>query len=178
MRSRTHPWGLPSLSGQLQTSAEVGSILMVRFLRLCVAVQQSGGFFFMEHPEDPGQDPYPSIWATELWATVADLTGARVVSFDQGALGAPARKGTTIGASLGVNSWVPGRGLDRFRNRRVAADQYMPGMIGKTADGKFRTSALQVYPPKLNTLLADCFGDSLDEVLVSSSSLVDVVARY
>ena len=59
VRPRNQPWGLDGLSEQLKKKVEVGSLLMTRFLELCVAVALACGFFFMEHPEDPYIEPYP-----------------------------------------------------------------------------------------------------------------------
>jgi hypothetical protein len=44
---------------------------------------------------------------------------------------------------------------------RVAPGFRSLPMIGLTKDGQFKTSALQLYPPKLNTLIAHMFCDGL-----------------
>eukprot|EP00972_Heterocapsa_arctica_P029035 4272306-Heterocapsa_arctica.AAC.1 len=47
-------------------SVFVGSALLVRFVDLCRAVGLCGGLFLLEHPEDRGVAPYPSVWNTAL----------------------------------------------------------------------------------------------------------------
>ena len=42
------------------------NILLVHFLALCEAVCVRGGSYILEHPWDPGCDPFPSIWCTAL----------------------------------------------------------------------------------------------------------------
>ena len=66
MRDRKHLWGLPEIvSGKARIRLEVGNWL----LRVAQAVVQSlalaAGSCSLEHPEDPGCEPYPSIWIME-----------------------------------------------------------------------------------------------------------------
>jgi len=46
-----------------------------------------GGLALLEHPEDPGEDPYPSIWNTEEWRGFASRCGCTKCSIDQCSLG-------------------------------------------------------------------------------------------
>ena len=65
-------------------------------LRFLSAVAKSGGKVFLEHPEDPGRDPFPSIWATDEMNDLIDGTGADKLDLDQCRFDAPSQKPTTI----------------------------------------------------------------------------------
>jgi hypothetical protein len=158
VRSRAYPWGLPNLSEKFMKSVFVGSALLVRFVDLCRAVALRGGLFLLEHPEDRGVAPYPSVWDTPLVTELLKEFNGIAKSFDQGALGAPSRKGTTLGGTLGAAS---PKAFERLDDLRVAPGFRSLPMIGLTKDGQFKTSALQLYPPKLNTLIAHMFCDGL-----------------
>ena len=60
------------------------------------SVSNEDGAAAMEHPEDPGTDPYPSVWATSEYKDFARAAEMSEVSFPQGALGQISRKPTTI----------------------------------------------------------------------------------
>eukprot|EP00974_Lingulodinium_polyedra_P021275 2055936-Lingulodinium_polyedra.AAC.1 len=69
-------------------AVRIGSGLLRATLRLLHAVADSGGFISLEHPEDPGRAPFPSIWALP---EVAALESAARAANEQKALalGAP-----------------------------------------------------------------------------------------
>ena len=134
-------------------SVYVGTALLVRFVDLCCAVGFCKGFFLIEHPEDRGCQPYPSIWDTALIKELLAEFGGTAVSFDQGMLGAPSRKGTTLGGFVGNGTQALNRGLGRFKGLRAPKGMKFETMIGMTEDGQFKTSALQLYPLKLNALI-------------------------
>ena len=55
-----------------------------------------GGVSGLEHPKDPGCEPYPSIWVLSLVVEMLKYINAVVVNFPQCMLGASALKLTTI----------------------------------------------------------------------------------
>eukprot|EP00972_Heterocapsa_arctica_P058717 8657228-Heterocapsa_arctica.AAC.1 len=134
----------------------VGTALLVRFVDLCRAVGLCGGLSLLEHPEDRGVEPYPSVWNTALVTELLREFNGTAKSFDQGALGAPSKKGTTLGGTLGSAS---PEAFERLTDLRVPPGFRSVPMIGLTKDGQFKTSALQLYPPQLNTLIAHMFCD-------------------
>ena len=73
---------------------------MVNFLALAEAVSASGGGHFLEHPADPGGDPYPSIWSTEELRGLEAQTWAVRLLVHQCMLGGRARKDTFLSGTL------------------------------------------------------------------------------
>ena len=61
VRSRRCPWGLPGLSRRLQQQVDVASDLLRATVQFLTAVVLAGGWYSLEHPEDRGYDPFPSI---------------------------------------------------------------------------------------------------------------------
>ena len=59
-----------------------------------------GATWTLEHPEDPGKWPFPSIWITEEVLQLFSVTGACKGIVDQCMHGAPSRKGTCIGGTV------------------------------------------------------------------------------
>ena len=67
VRSRgAHVWGLPWLVGTAAKRVREANILIVNFVVLAEEVVNAGGLYALEHPVDPGEAPYPSIWSTSL----------------------------------------------------------------------------------------------------------------
>ena len=62
---------------------ETGDRLMLNFLTLGERLVYNGGWTLLEHPEDPGVDPFPSIFSTEVFLEWLRRTGAAMVSLDQ-----------------------------------------------------------------------------------------------
>eukprot|EP00969_Alexandrium_andersonii_P119616 5288719-Alexandrium_andersonii.AAC.1 len=55
-----------------------------------------GGAILHEQPEDPGCDPFPSLFDTRLFKGMVARTGCRQVKLDQCAFGGPSRKPTEL----------------------------------------------------------------------------------
>ena len=67
VRSRgAHVWGLPWLTGSMARRVREANMLIVNFVVLAEEVVSAGGLFVLEHPVDPGEAPFPSIWSTSL----------------------------------------------------------------------------------------------------------------
>ena len=81
LRLRSCPWGRPGLSAAEKARVREANVLMINYLALCEALALIGGMFIMEHPEYPGSEPFPSVFATmELglwscaWTHSADIS--------------------------------------------------------------------------------------------------------
>ena len=97
VRSRgAHVWGLPWLTGAAARRVQESNLLLVNYVVLAEAVVMAGGLFALEHPEDPGEDPYPSIWSTSLITDFERRTMAKRRLIHQCRFGCRARKATTI----------------------------------------------------------------------------------
>ena len=53
-----------------------------------------------EHPDGPGEDPYPSNFDTEVMKRLEERSGARRVSFDQCIMGGPAQKTARVTSTV------------------------------------------------------------------------------
>lgn len=62
LRFRWALWGRADLRSFEKERVEEANDLWVNFWTMCEAVSLRGGCYLMEHPADPGQDPYPSMW--------------------------------------------------------------------------------------------------------------------
>ena len=65
---------------------------MVNTFAVVEQLSERDGIYIMEHPEDPGEEPYCSVWATEEWRELALRTGASVALLDQCCFGGSAKK--------------------------------------------------------------------------------------
>ena len=66
LRTDTHPWGVPHLTGKQIQQTETGTILLFNTLRLFEAVNAAGGCAFIEHPAAADWIPHSaSIWKLE-----------------------------------------------------------------------------------------------------------------
>lgn len=156
VRTREHPWGLPNLSRHQQHSVEIGTTLLLNYIEICRAVASAGGFYILEHPEDPGCAPYPSIWVVQPLLDLLRETGGRTVGLHQSAFDRDStRKDTRLASNL--------EHIDTLA-RRGSLGQKLPPLIGidpKTK--KFKTSQAQVYRPGLCKALVHAFELQLTE---------------
>ena len=58
-------------------------MLIVNVVVLAEEVVNAGGLFVLEHPADPGEEPFPSIWATSLIQDFERRVGAKRRRVDQ-----------------------------------------------------------------------------------------------
>ncbi len=138
-------WGRPDLTPAEALQVKLANLLMINFMGLCEEVHAVGGAFFMEHPEDPGLDPYPSIFATETFPAFQGRTGCRLDVLDQCMYGGPAKKGTGLAHTLEALTG----GMLRCDGRH----NHGPSS-GKNSQGVFHSRRLQTYPSAMNSLLA------------------------
>ena len=89
-------WGLPDLCGAHQDRVAEANVLAVGAVACVETISTATGVGLLEHPEDPGVPPFPSRFATEVLQGASRRIGGKFASLDQGALGAPVPKGTTL----------------------------------------------------------------------------------
>ena len=106
VRFRWCIWGRPDLTTAEKSRVDEANKLWINYMAVCESVSGQGGAHLWEHPKDPGQDPYPSIFATSEFCEFERRTDAVRVDFDQCVLGAPVPKGTTLSGNL--------KGIERF----------------------------------------------------------------
>jgi len=140
-------WGLPWLTGAGTARVKEANLLLVNFLALCEAVVARGGGHLLEHPEDPGGPPYPSIWDTQLVLDWEKRLGSIRALLDQCMHGGVTRKPTCLSATLlGIEA-----GGVRCDGGHVHGRS-----TGLNEQGTFHTRALQSYPSGLCRFIAWC----------------------
>ena len=91
-RRGAHAWGLPNLAKAASARVTEANLLLCNFLGLGEALSRVGGAVAMEHPEDPGADPYASVWALPTVLGWEDRVGSRRILLDQCRFGGPTVK--------------------------------------------------------------------------------------
>ena len=143
VRARESFWGLRNLTTVEQKRVAESNQCYVNFMALCEAVSSRGGAHFLEHPMDRGQDPFPSLWATEEMISMEQRTGAIRANHNQCFFGASRPKATCLSGTLdGLleldQLWCPGESA--FHVHEGASD----GRVGK---GGVHSRRLQTYCP-------------------------------
>ena len=139
---------------------ELGSLLLKAVLRLFGSLALCGGTFLLEHPADPGQAPYPSIWSLPETNELKKNTGAETIRLDQCMFGQPFRKATFIM----TNAFSDTTQLQR----RCCHSSHQP-LQGQAADGSFNTQAAQTYPSELCKTLATIIYNDLRHMLITNA---------
>jgi hypothetical protein len=149
-------WGLPlrTLSELLQLS--VGNCLLLKGIWLSVAVTYHSGSAALEHPAMPYDEELPSIWRSGILRLL--LRGGvpfRRVTIQQWRFGAEGVKPTMLLYSNGS--------LPSALERCELNDAIKPTtpLLGRDAEGHFRTSKAKEYPSALSRAFALCFSDRM-----------------
>ena len=140
-----HVWGLPNLTASQKARVREGNVLMVNFLALAEAVSSRGGGHLLEHPADPGGDPYPSIWSTEELLGLEARTLAVRLLIHQCMFGGRARKDTFLSGTL-----------DGLLRDPILCDRSHShsAYIGGCVNGEFKSRELATYPELLCKFIA------------------------
>ena len=149
VRLRSCFWGRPGLKAHEQARVDEANTLYKHSMALCDRISLYGGGFLWEHPKDPGEHPFPSIFATVEFKELLCRTEAGSVSFDQCVLGGPTQKPTTLAGNC--------RGLDAFAHCRCPGVDGLhshESSLGFDGEGHFLTRRLQTYPPGMCSLIA------------------------
>ena len=147
MRARgQHVWGFPNLKPHELERVRESNVLTMNTIALMEGVSLRGGGHLLEHPADPGEPPYPSIWSTDEVIGFQERTCSVPRLMHQCMCGAPARKATFLSTDL-----------DGSDNLEILCDgrhrhTFKRGVEG----GVFATRALQEYPPAMCARIADC----------------------
>ena len=151
VRFRDQFWGRHDLTKHEYARVVESNTLYVNSLGLMERVSSRQGLHFWEHPEDPGEHPFPSIWDTDEMLELERRVEASRVSFDQCVFGAPVPKGTTISTTCPVP--------EVFHQARCpglsSLHQHTGVSQGVNSEGLFHTRRLQTYPPKLCEAIAE-----------------------
>ena len=164
LRFRWALWGRRDLRPFERERVEEANDLWINFWMLCDAVSARGGGFLMEHPADPGCDPYPSMWLIPELQAMEKRAGACRVHLHQCVYGGISPKLTTLsGNLLGMNV------VDGVRCPGVSTEHVHGKSIGRAPDGSFYTRRLQTYPAALCKEMAEMIFLTLQEMNVWNS---------
>ena len=76
VRSRSRPWGLRDLSPHELSRVTEANTLWINTMAVAEMVSSRGGGHLIEHPGDPEEEPYPSIWILPEMINMEARTGA------------------------------------------------------------------------------------------------------
>ena len=153
-------WGVPWLTPKESQRVAEGNVLAMNSMALCEGVSSRGGGHALEHPDDPDEYPYASIWDTEEMTGMELRTGSARHRCHQCMRGGPAVKPTCISGTLdGLDS--PGLLCDGSHQHERA--------YGLAEQGGFRSAPLARYPAGLCEFLATCIIKTLLRFRASGS---------
>lgn len=153
VRTRDHPCGNPGLSTKHRALVGRHSQLMRRAFQLARAIAQAGSLFAIENPKDPGQAPYPSMFATDIAEQLRAESKAIDVIFTQCMTGQEYLRPTQILTNArGIT--VRLQGLLCTHGRKAH-----PNMGGVSESGQYVTKGQARYSPMLSKTLAEGFSD-------------------
>ena len=154
LRNRQNLYGLPGLSDGMNQKVEEHNELLRRTATIARTLDIAGGLYGIENPDDPGCEPYPSVFLTkEMQGLVTHHHGKDAI-FDQCPFGLAVKKATRIRTNAV-------KVVERVNFRC----QCSPGCHDKAtvidlSTGEYRSRALSRYPPDLCQVLAGAYLDS------------------
>lgn len=161
LRFRWCPWGRDDLRPWEFARVKEANLLWLNFMATCEGVSSRGGAHLWEHPAEPEEEPFPSVWCTTEMQGLERRTDAVRALLHQCVFGGIAPKLTCFSGTLrGLDS------LDGIRCPGVSSDHVHGQSIGRDPSGGFYTRRLQAYPSALCRTLAELIGDTLQHFLV------------
>ncbi|CAK0835831.1 unnamed protein product [Prorocentrum cordatum] len=163
------PWGV----GITPVLDLLGTKSLMTALTVIRAVCAAGGVGLLEHPSDPGEPPYPSIWdLVELKDLVKDF-GGWVNYLDQCRYGAPSMKPTLVGI-FGTFAYQP-ESCNAVSEVIIEAFQHMEAKrLGP--DVEVADATASQWAPKVRQFLNFCIQRSFQ--LTSESEVDRALADY
>ena len=165
LRSAKSPWGLENLSCREYAQLDIGNTIVRAALKLCIGSLGLGLSGLIEHPEEPNDIAYPSIWRLALVERLKAHPDAKCFGFRQGPLGQASPKPTRfITANLPrVEEYIGSFSSRHFRPAPIAVRTV-------EENGLFSTAKLKTYPARLNAAMLMSF---IDRFIKNSSRSVD-----
>eukprot|EP00438_Fugacium_kawagutii_P028962 Skav210523 [mRNA] locus=scaffold3045:172599:178253:+ [translate_table: standard] len=164
LRFRSCIWGRPDLKPWEAERVAEANTLWLNYLATCEGVSMRGGAHGWEHPADPEEEPFPSVWALPEMINMETRTHAKRSLFHQCPFGGEAPKITCFSGTLvGIED------LDGIRCPGLSAQHVHGKSIGRKEDGTFHTRRLQQYPSLLCQAFAEMIVKTLKKMLLSRS---------
>lgn len=162
LRFRWCLWGRGDLKPWEFARVKEANTLWLNYMTTCEGVSSRGGAHLWEHPADPEEEPFPSVWCTTEMLGLERRTDAVRALLHQCAFGGIAPKLTCFSGTLkGLSE------LDGIRCPGVSSDHKHGHSIGRDPTGGFYTRRLQAYPSGLCRALAELIGNTLQHFLVN-----------
>ena len=153
MRSRALPFeALPGRTSREQRQVRVGSYLFLFCAEVLGCLAALGGWGTLENPADPGREPFPSFFRSEPVSFLRTTYCYSLVTMHQCMYGVLTKKPTML---LSNDPAVAASAQLCTHSEKHGA------LIGRGADGGFRTAPAAEYPPLLSRWLAECLVQAL-----------------
>ena len=149
LRSRQHPWGLPSCSLREEKQLTTGNMLLTFCLQFLFLMWSKGRFFVLEHPKEPDQADYASIWRLAALVLLGHLPGLKRHLVWQGLYGGLSPKPTHLMVSHC-------REFGSLAKTMTTTPMPAALRMGRE-DQHYSTAKLKEYPGDFNKLLAAAF---------------------
>ena len=181
LRDALRPWGLLGLSNAELKQCRQGSEFALQTMLIVACHLTHGGFFLGEHPDEPSNEQYASIWRTAIVKLLRLHPDCKLFRVAQWRWGCEAPKPTGL---LGVR--VPRLMAAMLRYQDDSATKPQNTAVGKDEHGNFHTSKFKEYPPLFGKALAAGIGEHLlaslragatRASLVEDSDLVDWISE-
>lgn len=138
LRFRRCLWGRSDLKPWEKSRLDESNILWLNYMSVCEGVSTRSGAHLWEHPADPGEDPYPSVWVTDEMLGLERRTDSKRAVLHQCPFGRLTPKLTCLSGTLdGLDE------LDGIRCPGVSKDHVHSKSLGRMPDGSCYTRRLQ-----------------------------------
>ena len=164
LRFRDQLWGRNDLKPFEMERVLEANTLWLNFMAICESVSSRAGAHLWEHPADPGEPPFPSVWATVEMQMMEERVGAQRALLHQCPFGGLVPKLTCLSGTLdGLED------LDGIRCPGVSKQHVHGRSIGRAQDGSFHTRRLQTYPTGLCRAIASMIFQTLSRMAISNT---------
>ena len=154
LRTRVQPWGLLSLTCREYRQVEMGTRLLFHSWIVEANVALTGGGSIQEHPREPPQADFVSVWRTQVHADwMMRITDAHPHTVQQWQFGAPGVKPTTLRALNLGDPHIVAQALQHYQDPTLVRPNHV--LTGKDAKRNYKTSAAKEYPSRLCGALSE-----------------------
>ena len=155
LRSAVRPWGLAARTPAQLLQLRVATLLLHAFLLVFVALLRAGGAAVLEHPAEPPEEDFCSIWRLAVTRALRRHPDVSRVYVEQGPLGQVSTKPTHL-LTLRVPTLT--QHLDALAD---PSWRPQPRGLGKNSEGEWKTAVLKEYPPQMCRAFALALRDAV-----------------
>ena len=151
LRSQRHAWGIRFLTARELKQAIMGNRLMLNELTLEAAIINAGGDTLMEHPEEPIDPSFASVWRIglhrNLLPSLANMVSHHVQQWRHGASAVKPTRIRTLGMVRSYHIFK--------KNETQGVSRPVTHLGGLDHMGKFKTASAKEYPGDFCRALVD-----------------------